>query len=854
MDDNLITPSDFFHRGLESLESGRYSEAVEYFEAAVQRSYYEDDIHMPMGEALFEIGRYQDALDQFNKASGADIPQTELLVWKGWCYLELGKVRRALSAFNRVIELQPDHAEAHFKRGLALAESGTPDRALEAFADAERLLRAKDADAEPEALAEVLMWKGRVLSRLGRRAEGMELLFEAFELAPNHPGPYNEIADSYRYSGDMASAEQWYRKGLDRLPEDPSLHNDYGNLLRETGRFRESLQHLTAAIERDAQRAVAYYNRALTLERLELFDEALKDYDAVIDANPIDLDAKLRKLDLLAQMGMFVESASLLANLTEAERATPEVRDAGARLACRRALRAEIDGNLAEALQYHHDALRAHPDFLDVETPAVGDDAVDDRVARLLKLLDTYPAGGKQAGLVALLGGAARLMRLRLKRARGGDAAEVRLRNDIRDCLNTAIQAGTEAGAEGAALAAAAHKLMAEYSFYELKDDDAALKHADAALSLQSDYVTALWIKAITLADGKMRPDLAVECYRRMLAIAPQNPSVMLQLGDLYLDHGQPHRALSYYRRVLEDRPGDVPVNRDIGHCYLALQRFGDAIACFSRLEAQGGMQLEVRLDLAEAHIAVGERTEAQKLVDQVQEENQGLDHNIEARATELSAALANARRKPRAARKLIRSIDDAHVTTFGLLQLAKAEIALEEFDQAFEVLQEVVDTLDPHAGDAIEARYQLSRVEFARGKRDEALAQLDKMLAAAPLDERAYKLKSYMLMLNGELEQADEITDAGKFAQQVARVHRLLQYEEFQEAVTGAEQLAQDYPTRVEPLYYRACGLAQMGHDEQALEGVRAALKIAPELRPRMLEEFYLEPLRLGDRHEFRA
>lgn len=846
MDDNLITPSDFFHRGLESLENGRFSEAVEYFEAAVQRSYYEDDIHMPMGEALFEIGRYQDALDHFNKASGADIPQTELLVWKGLCFLELGKVRRALSAFNRVIELQPDHPEAHFKRGLALAESGTPDRALEAFAEAERLLRAKEGETEPEALAEVVMWKGRVLSRLGRRAEGMELLFEANELAPNHPGPYNEIADSFRYSGDVATAEQWYRKGLERLPEDPSLHNDYGNLLRETGRFRESLKHLTTAIERDAQRAVAYYNRALTLERLELFDEALKDYDAVIEANPEDLDAKLRKLDLLAQMGMFVESASLIANLTEAERATPEVRDAGARLACRRALRAEVEGNLEEALQYHEEALRAHPDFLDVDNPAVGDDGVEARVTRLLKLLDTYPADGPRAGLVALLGGAARQMKLRLKRSRGGDAAETRLRNEIRDNLNKAIEAGV--------FPAAAHKLMAEFSYYELKDDDAALKHADASLSVQNDFVAALWIKAVTLADGKMRPDLAVECYRRMLAITPHNPAVMLQLGDLYLDHGQPHRALSYYRRVLEDRPGDVAVNRDIGHCYLALQRFGDAIACFSRLEPQGGLQLEVRLDLAEAHIAVGERAEAQKLIDLVQEENQGLDHNVEARATELSAALANARRKPKVARKLIRGLDDAQVTTFGMLQLAKAEIALEQYDQAFEVLTGVVESLDPHAADAIEARYQLSRVEFARGNRDEALAQLDKMLAAAPLDERAYKLKSYMLMLNGELEQADEITDAGKFAQHVARVHRLLQYEEFQEAVTGAEQLAQDYPTRVEPLYYRACGLAQLGHDDLALEGVRAALKIAPELRPRMLEEFYLEPLRLADRHEFRA
>src|SRR5688572_24254689 len=116
MDENLITPSDFFHRGMESLESGKFSEAVKYFEAAVQREYYDNDIYLPMAEALFEIGRFQDALDAFNKAGGAN--PNELLLWKGSCYLELRKTRRAISAFNRVLEIDPNHAEAHFKRGL----------------------------------------------------------------------------------------------------------------------------------------------------------------------------------------------------------------------------------------------------------------------------------------------------------------------------------------------------------------------------------------------------------------------------------------------------------------------------------------------------------------------------------------------------------------------------------------------------------------------------------------------------------------------------------------------------------------------------------------------------------------
>ncbi|MCB9893106.1 MAG: tetratricopeptide repeat protein [Planctomycetes bacterium] len=842
MDDNLITPSDFFHRGLESLESGKFSEAVQYFEAAVKREYYDSDIHLPMAEALFEVGRFQDALDHFNSAATSGIPPAEVLLWKGSCYLELRKTRRALSAFNRVLEMDPAHAEAHFKRGLALSEIGSPDRALEAFDESERLLRGND-ESEPEALAEVLMWKGRSLTRLGRRAEGMQLMFEAWELAPEHPGPYNEIADSYRFSGDLGGAEEWYQKGLERLPEDPSLHNDYGNLLRELGRYRESLDHLTSAIDRDANRSVAYYNRALTLERLELFDEALKDYDTVIEHNPVDLDAKLRKLDLLTQMGLFTDATELLGELTEPERATNEAREATARMHNRQALRAESEGDWQEALAAHRKALELHADFLDVESPAPGDDGAEQRLARLVELTAKAPQDHPDAGLASLLSAAARftLLRLHRSRRREGELGS----EEVRNAVETAIARSP--------FKAPAHKLMAEFAFYELKEDDLALEHADKALAEVNDFVGALWVKAVTLSEGKLRPDLAVECYRRMLEITPNNSSVLLNLGDLYFDHGQPHRALSYYRRVLEDRPGDVSINRDIGHCYLALQRYGESIACFSRLESQGVMQLDVRLDLAEAHLAVGERAEAGKLIEEVLETNGGLDPAIDARATELHAALYLARRNARAARREMKKIEDSLVTTFGMLQIARAEILLGRLDKAWECLEEVIETLDPHAADAVEARYHMARIEFDRGKREAAQKRLDELLEASPLDERGYRMKAWIHMLEGELEQSDEVEEARKFAILIGKVHRLLQYEDFAEALHAADTLAQDYPARIEPRYYKACTLAQLGEDDAALEEVRAMLKKAPELRGRVVEEFYLEPLRLADRIEFR-
>jgi len=853
MDENLITPSDFFNHGRDLLENGKYREALQYFEAAIEREYYDNDIHLPMGEALFEVGRFQAALDEFNKIETEDSSQqAEILLWKGSCFLELRKTRRAISAFNRVLELLPDHAEAHFKRGLALAEMGSPDRALEAFTESEKLLRAASAGADSEALAEVLMWKGRVLTRLGRRQEGLELMFQAYETAPEHPGPYNEIADSFRLSGDLTSAEDWYKKGLERLPNDPSLHNDYGNLLRELGRHRDSLKHLTDAIDRDANRAVAYYNRALTLERLELFDEALKDYDTVIDTNPGDLDARMRKLDLLAQLGMFKEAHALLLSLTEEERRDPACQETASRLYNRQAARAEKEGDLGLTLRMHKLSLDLHPDFLDVETPAPGDDRPEDRMARLKALAETLPDGDPHQGLASLLRASAEYGLLRLKRREHVEpgarakAALLKQAKHVAELLDNAI--ALKSWPE------LAHKLMAELAFYELKDDEEALKHIDLAISGRTDFVGALWVKAVVLAEGKQRPDLAAECYRRILQITPNNPTILLSLGDLYFDHGQPHRALSCYRRVLEERPGDISVNRDIGHCYLALQRFGDAISTFARMDAEGAMGLEIQLDLAEAHLCVGERGEAKTLVDRVLAENESVDPNVEARATELSAAMALLRRNPKLALKELKKVDETQLSTYGLIQRIKANITLAKLDDADEDINEVLELLDPRASDAVEALYHMARVQFARNELDKALETLRELIDISPLEERAYRLRTWIFKLQGMLDESDETEIQRKFAAEIAKVNRLLQYEDFPEAMQAAEKLQVDFPSRVEPRYYQACALAQTGDEEQALELLAEVARQTPELKVRMLEEFYLEPLQLADRPEFRG
>lgn len=57
----------------------------------------------------------------------------------------------------------------------------------------------------------------------------------------------------------------------------------------------------------------------------------------------------------------------------------------------------------------------------------------------------------------------------------------------------------------------------------------------------------------------------------QLLATARQNPAdptVFIQLGDLYSDHKQYAKAVEYYGKALELRPGDVNVRTDLGTAF----------------------------------------------------------------------------------------------------------------------------------------------------------------------------------------------------------------------------------------------------------------------------------------------
>ena len=85
------------------------------------------------GVNLLNFGRYKEALEAFNKAIEIKPDYQEAWFYKGAALIKLGCLNEALEAYNKAIEIKPDFQFAWFIKGVTLTKVGCPNEALEAF-------------------------------------------------------------------------------------------------------------------------------------------------------------------------------------------------------------------------------------------------------------------------------------------------------------------------------------------------------------------------------------------------------------------------------------------------------------------------------------------------------------------------------------------------------------------------------------------------------------------------------------------------------------------------------------------------------------------------------------------------
>ena len=287
-----------------ALRDGRFSEAVQYLEAALDRAPDAASVHYSLGMAYRGLGRLDQARSHLARRATSRLRPADPIVDAlatllrgeraqmilGRRAYEAGQFEEATAAFRKAVEASPSSAEARAGLGMALAQMGNAAPAIEQLEAALRL------DAENVAARASL---GMVLSRSGRAEEAVAHLRLAFDRDPggrevtrtlirlllvfSRP---DEAIDVFSRAGSMDAADEDTILALSIVLADRTRYQDAIALL--DGAYREfparvrtatTLARLLAASPdrslRDGERALALATRVYEVERSATHGESV---------------------------------------------------------------------------------------------------------------------------------------------------------------------------------------------------------------------------------------------------------------------------------------------------------------------------------------------------------------------------------------------------------------------------------------------------------------------------------------------------------------------------------------------------------------------------------------------------
>lgn len=426
---------DLFAQASALHRSGRLTDALHCYDAALRLDAQLADAHNNRGIALAQMGRLQDALDSYRRAIDLKPAHADALANQGVVLGQLGRFPEAIACFDEALAHHPGHAlAAHYRAAAAASDAPVKlpddvdswldlgvDRA--GAGDVEGALRAFDhALAIDGGHASALGNRGVALLGLGRPDEALEALDRSIAIDPAssvlHFGRGNALRELQRPDEAVASYDEAIRLGAN----DAAVHYNRAKALADLSLYEEALAgYQAAACSRpglaaahyecavmhwqvgDPAAAIASADRAIAIDPLQgkafnlrglaqvqltRRDEALASFDRALELDPADANAHNNRCWLLHDMGR-VEEAH--ASLSKALAINPELPFGEGQLIHLRMHLSEWNGH-AERLQRLVEAISPERcDVLPLTLLSLIDDPALHRIAAANNLAQQFP-------------------------------------------------------------------------------------------------------------------------------------------------------------------------------------------------------------------------------------------------------------------------------------------------------------------------------------------------------------------------------------------------------------------------------------------------------------------------------
>lgn len=253
----------------------------------------------------------------------------------------------------------------------------------------------------------------------------------------------------------------------------------------------------------------------------------------------------------------------------------------------------------------------------------------------------------------------------------------------------------------------------------------------------------------------------AIAALTRASALRPDDATVLIWLGETYLDDSQPDAADSFFRKALAVQPQSAPALFGAGRAALARQAYSDAAQLLERALLADSKASAVHYPLAMAYRGLGDRDKAQAqlrqrgstypaLIDPLMQPDEDLldstvAHENNGMQALRSGDLAAAESAFRKGLELDRD-DETLRYWLGATLYASGDTAAAERE-----FQEVIKKSPGFAN----AHFSLGMIALARGQRSAAIEHLRSAVTSDPKLPEARLRLAETLRASGQLQAA---------------------------------------------------------------------------------------------------
>ena len=165
---------EYFDRGVDLINLGKYEEAIVYLDKAIILDSSNSNTYSNKGVALDRLDEYEEAIKYFDIAINKESTNTNAYIGKGTSLTKIGKLEEALICFTKALDLDSENIDVNYNKGWVLNKSSRFEEAIECF---NKALDPKNNNARVN--------KGMSLGSLGRFEEALVCFNDALVIDSN---------------------------------------------------------------------------------------------------------------------------------------------------------------------------------------------------------------------------------------------------------------------------------------------------------------------------------------------------------------------------------------------------------------------------------------------------------------------------------------------------------------------------------------------------------------------------------------------------------------------------------------------------------------------------------------------